>query len=202
MPTTSRCHLPVDALGRYPQLSYLVNEGLPPTIRWQLRPTAPEYCFDFELLAHGGTHYDEVLVERSRRYLPDLGNMLRIGRYLYSFLDLRQQSDVCRHVTDGALWIIDLSRESIVTHIHNNEPVGERIPIFFQYVNSGGEQFEKCLTTYLGYVERFRKPTRDATAVRNAWLQFEEYIRQTDPQALTDDSSYWQCIIGERLGPY
>jgi hypothetical protein len=128
--------------------------------------------------------------------------MFRIGNYIYSFLDLQQQSDVCARTSDGTLWNIDLEKESIVTRFQGIEMIAERIPVSVQYLNSGCDQFEQCITVFLELVERFRQPTRDQAAVRSAWMQFEEHVRQTDPQALEDDSSYWQCILGERLGPY
>lgn len=201
-PTTTRHHLSKDAAEQYPQLSHLESQGLPSSVRWRFHSSGPEFCFDFGLLAQGGTRYDEADIGRSQRYCPDIKEMLRIGSYIYTFLDLQQQSDVCARTSDGSLWIIDLKRESIVTRVHNNDLISERIPIFVQYLNSECDRFEKCISVFLELVERFRRPTKDEAAVRNAWTQFEEYVRQTDPQALEDDTSYWQCVIGERLAPY
>jgi hypothetical protein len=197
-----RDYLPRDAAERFPQLSHFESQGLPSSIRWRFHSSGPEFRFDFGMLGQGGIQYEQADIQRSQWYYPDISDMLRIGSYIYAFLDLQQQSDVCARTKDGSLWIIDLKRESIVTLFHGNEMMSERIPVFVQYVNSQPDQFEKCISVFLELVERFRQPTKDKAAVRNAWTQFEDYIRQTDPQALKDDTSYWLGTIGERLGPY
>jgi hypothetical protein len=172
-------------------------------VRWRFHSSGPEFRFDFGLLAQGGTRYEQADIERSQRYCPDVKEMLRIGSYIYTFLDLQQRSDVCARTSDGTLWIIDLKRESIVTGFQGTEMISERIPVFFQYLNGGCAQFEKCINVFLELMGRFRQPTRDKAAVRSAWMQFEEHVRQTDAQALEDEPPpYWGCIIGERLEPY
>lgn len=202
MADPARCFLNSVVLGKNPRLSYLVDRGLPSVVRWRLLRVGPEYSFEFDLLARSGARYENALVERFSPYVPALSSMLRIGSYTYSFLGARQESDVCVCDRDGAFWIIDPNKQSIATQDGLGGAQGEPLPIYCQYVNSGGEPFEKCLDTYLQYIERSCKPTKDAAAARSVWLSFEDYIRQTDPKALIDDTAFWQCILGERLGPY
>ena len=198
----NRCFLPEDRLERRPQFSYLVAKGLPSPTCWRHLRVGPEHCFEFELLARGGTRYEEAVVERSGRYFPALSNMLRIGTYTYSFCGVQLQSDVCAQDGDGALWIVDLNHGSINTHGDACDTFWERIPISYRFLNSGGEQFEKCLLTYLEYVERARDPTKDGAGASHAALLFEDFVRQTDPQVLDQETSFWDGAIGEMLGPF
>lgn len=201
-PMPNRLYLPKHIAESYPPLSWLERQGLPSSARWRFHSSGPEYQFDFTLLPLGGTRFEQTDIERFQLYSHDMREMLRIGNYTYTFLDLQQQSDLCVRTNDGSLWIINPKWESIVTRIDGNDIVSERIPFFVQFVNSQPDRFENCLNVFLQLVERFRQPPKNKDTVRSAWTQFEEYIRETDPQAVDIETSFWLCVIGERLGPY
>ncbi len=197
----TRYYLPTRCLEQYGQLEHLVRMGLPSEIRWQFRASGPEYSFHFYLLSEGGNHYENVIVERTERYFPDIGRMLRIGSYIYSFLDLQQRADVCVRTTDASLWIVDLNRDSIA--LTNAEGRSfDRIPVFRGFLNGNPDRFEKCIDAFLPLVERFRKPSRDEEGRQRAWLGFERLIRQVDPEVFLAESSFWGSVIGDRLGPF
>lgn len=198
---TNRLSLPAASAKQYPALSGLAENGLPNRIDWHFATSGPTYSFDFARLHEGGQVYDGAAAEMIDRYMAEAAPVLLIGIYAYSFLDLRRVSDVGVSTANGNMWIIDPSCSSIV-RVPGHEGEFERIPFSFQFLNTDTARFEQVLDQFLPLTRRSPDIAPVAPPDRAGWLALEGEIRNIDPLALHHETAFWQCIIGDRLGPF